>query len=344
MRLRIRTRASPKGAILIFALWALAFLSVIAAQLSVAVRQRITVLERLNARIELRYLAQSGARKAVSLLKSYAKDADFFFAGEGKQLRHNNPLQFSEIKFNAGKASVLYWDENNSQEPVRKFGMTDEAAKLNINKAKSGQIDRLLVLGLKMNEEEAKQLAMALVDWRSPGDSELTGFYSDEYYANLQFPYRSKEADFETWDELLLVKGMNEGILKQMRRFFTIYGDGRININTVPRQVMASIGLTDDLAGKILAVRRGPDGVDSTADDYIFTKPYDVAGELGRIVDLKAEETEQIDAWNISGGLSVESRVYSIESEAVLDKSQEKKVILCVFNIKDDKIEYWREE
>ena len=342
--MRLRTKLSSKATILIFALWALAFLSIIALQLSVAVRQRITLLERLNARIELRYLAQAGVRKAVSLLKSYAKDPNFYFAGEGKQLRHNNPLQFAEIKFMAGKASVFYWDENNSQEPIRKFGMTDEAAKLNINKAGSRQIERLLILGLKMNEEEAKQLAMALVDWRSLGDSELAGFYSDEYYSNLQFPYHPKRADFETWDELLLVKGMNEGILRQMRRFFTIYGDGKININTVSWQVMAAIGLTDDLVAKIIGVRRGPDGTDSTGDDYIFTKTYDVSNELGQIVDLKAFETEQIDAWNQSGGLSVESPLYLITSEAVLDRNQEKKVILCVFNIKDDKIEYWREE
>lgn len=333
-----------RGTILIFALWALAFLAVIAAQLSTVVRQRITVLERLNDRIELRYLAQAGVRKAVSFLKTYAADANFFISPGGKELRSNNPLHFSEIQLGTGRASVFYWDEDLTQEPVKKFGMMEEAAKLNLNTATAGEVERLLILGLKMDGEEARSLALALTDWRSPGDNELTGFYSDEYYANLQFPYRPKEAAFETWDELLLVRGMNEGILRQMRRFFTIYGDGKININTAPWQVMAAVGLSEELAIKIIAVRRGPDGVDTTADDYAFLKSYDAAAELSQVLDLTTEETEQIDAWNISGKLSTGSLFYSIQSEARLDRSQEKKVILCVFNIKDDKIEYWREE
>ena len=99
-----------------------------------------------------------------------------------------------------------------------------------------------------------------------------------------------------------------------------------------------------ELTKKILAARRGLDGQDGTMDDYIFQQIYDFGSELGAFVDLTREDLDQIDQINFAGKIGTTSQFYSIKSTGYLLNKPQKKVISCVFNVKDDKMEYYREE
>ena len=134
------------------------------------------------------------------------------------------------------------------------------------------------------------------MDWRKYGESEITGFFSDDYYTNLQYPYPKKNAEYETLDEIMLVKGMTRDMYDKLINYVTIYGDGAVNINTASKDVLESLGLTDTLVDKILSLRRGKDGIDATADDNVFLQTYDIASEVNAATPLTLGEARAIDA------------------------------------------------
>lgn len=85
------------------------------------------------------------------------------------------------------------------------FGISDEGAKLNLNTA---TLEMLLMLPGMTDE-----LAASIVDWRSSDEASTVGGAKNEYYLLLTPPYQCKSGPFETVEELLLVKGADEGIL-----------------------------------------------------------------------------------------------------------------------------------
>ena len=131
-----------------------------------------------------------------------------------------------------------------------RWGVVDEESKINLNKTDQLTLTNLLINVLSLKDEDAAKLAVALLDWRQYGEGEITGFFSDDYYSNLQYPYPKKSADYETLDEILLVKGMNKEMYDKLINYVTIYGDGAVNINTASKEVLEALGLPDSLGGK----------------------------------------------------------------------------------------------
>ncbi len=56
-----------------------------------------------------------------------------------------------------------------------------------------------------------------------------------------------------------------------MGNYLTVWGEGKININTASEEVLLAVpGLYTKEVGKILSFRRGADGVPGTKDDGVF--------------------------------------------------------------------------
>src|SRR5688572_16859844 len=98
-------------------------------------------------------------------------------------------------------------------EPV--FGIVDEASKLNLNTANAALIEAL--------PGATPELAAAIVDWRDDNDTAETNGAESETYARRQPPYRAKNANFESIEELALVHGADP---------LTLYGEDA-NLNGV---------------------------------------------------------------------------------------------------------------
>ncbi len=92
-------------------------------------------------------------------------------------------------------------------EPV--FGMVDEASKLNLNTATAPMLEKLPGM--------TTELAAAIVDWHDTTPSTNTA------YGRRQPPYRCKDANFESIEELALVDGADE---------ITLYGEDA-NLNGI---------------------------------------------------------------------------------------------------------------
>ena len=62
--------ASPKGVVLILTLWVLSLLTIFAVHIGMQVRQRATLMTRLQIRSQLRYLAEAGVKKGDRSVKT----------------------------------------------------------------------------------------------------------------------------------------------------------------------------------------------------------------------------------------------------------------------------------
>jgi len=339
----LRHRENQRGAILILALWTVVFLSVFAAKVGMRVRQRATVLARLESRSQAHYIAEAGIKKAVAALRADLKQNKGLYSAYGKYYRHNNPDKFKKIEIEDDFSEVSYFHTQQLGDSRKRYGFVDEERKININTADRWTLIRLIQQVAALDEDKAKGIAEAIIDWREIGETRATGFYSDDYYSNLQYPYKPKNMDFEVIDELLLVRGIDEDVYERLRPFVTIYGNGQVNINTASPETLLAIGLDKDLIEKIFLVRRGLDGVEDTVDDYIFYKTYDIASEMKGFVKLKLMEMKRIDYLNDAGMIKTNSFYYQIQSEGILNQKKDIATITCVYNAEEDQVEYWRE-
>jgi general secretion pathway protein K len=340
------------GFVLIITLWVLGFLSVLVLAIGLGARQKIVLLERLEDRSRARLAAEAGAKKALAVLVDDLENNQFLLTPQAKARRHNNPTEFFSVKLGEDAFSVSYESyDSKAGALVERYGLQDEQAKLNLNFVDLDTLARLLGDVWELNTGDARYQAAAIIDWRDFGKHEEEGFFSDDYYSNLEFPYAMKDHPFERIDELLLVKGIDKAKYDKLLPYVTIWGDGLVNINTASEKVLVALGLEVLVAQKLIKVRGGLDGVEDTADDHVYNRTFDIAAEVKALAlqlasgPLEEREMRQIDALNMRNVLTTNSSIYSIRSRQVPNKGEQTAAeVLCVFNITNNKIEYWYEK
>ena len=170
-----------------------------------------------------------------------------------------------------------------------------EGGRLNLNwltmgedPARVGILRRYLELkGVDLNERNT--MMDALLDWVEPN----TGLH------RLNAPpetddYHPAHAPLASVDELKRVSGWGEFTsMPGWDDDFTINSSGPIDLAWASRNVLRSLpGMRDDFVDRFLQLRRGPDGIDGTADDYPFNNLADIQAALG----FSAEQFQQIAA------------------------------------------------
>ena len=337
----MRGRAQ-RGFILMHALWVLVFLAVLAVGAASGIRQKMIALEKFNQRSRMNHVLRGGVQLAATAVRQTLVAAGFVYTPWAKIQIHNNPVTFAGIFLDEDQAQISYTFIDRG--PEERFGVVDEERKINVNYADGRTLQRLIerVAGLK--KEDALRLAAAILDWRNYGESDIKGFWSGDYYPNLNVPYRKKDANYESLDELLLVEGMTKERYERLLDYITVYGGGRVNINTASSAVLGALGLEDECVEKILAVRRGKDGIDGSLDDHIFYKPFDVAVEVHTVLKLSSEQMRAIDMLNRQGILSCQSFNFSIAAQGHLPHSDFVKKVRAVLAAKENRIVYWKEK
>jgi general secretion pathway protein K len=320
---------AKKGSILLIALWSLFMLASLAVILGYQVRQKLALVKRLNERDSLSLICEAGVRTALAGIRGDPDQKGYNCLSDHWS---SNPA-FNQMQVGDGLVSI-------GNPPV--YGLVDEERKVNINKADQPVMARLFrVCGLE--EQKATDLSYSIIDWRD-ADSYLSvplGSAEDSYYRDLKNPYEAKNADFETLDELLLVRGMDENVFKKIRNYITIYGNGKININTAQRPVLIAAGLSPETADLLEAFRNGKDGVPGTTDDGVFTDIGDLTAKLSaenRLSD--AQLTELSTLAPLSG---VVSQYFTVTAVASLGRGVASQSVTAVISARDG-IVYWSEE
>ena len=329
-----------RGSILMIALWSLCLLSVFAVVLGYGVRQRVTLSKRLDERSRLRLIAEAGVKKAIAELKSEEMKSYDCLSDPWS----NNIAAFKDVKLGDGKFIVAYnsidWKR---LAPEIRYGATDEESKININTTNRQVLERLFMIVLNLRDAEAQELAASIIDWRDT-DNELsvpTGSAEDSYYKGLTYPYGAKNGSFEILDELLLVKGVSKGVFDRLVDYLTIYGDGKVNINTASKPVLLALGLGEDMVDKIIDFRYGKDGILGTADDGIFDAQANIVPKLSQAYNLNDSDLVKLTPI-VEQNLTTYSNNFTIRSVAILDNGRNAMETRSVVG-RNGKVLYWKE-
>lgn len=241
--------SSESGLALIMVLWILTILSVIA--LSFAFMARTEVYSTVSFRdgIEKKFLAEASIERGIMEL--------FYRSANKNQV---SAVEGSEIVRIDGRENQGELDENKYS-----FRISDETGKININAltdANSIILSNLMV-NLGIPGETANTIIDAILDWRDADNLVRLHGAEDSYYESLPVPYKAKNGNFDTLEEMLLVRGVTQEIMfgsgntPGLINFLTVYSKGgAININAAAKEViMALPNMTSSMADAIIGYR-----------------------------------------------------------------------------------------
>lgn len=186
-----------------------------------------------------------------------------------------------------------------------------EGARLNINDLLTRQ-DRVPLKNLfilwGLSNDEADVLIDRLIDWvdndigRQPNGAEEA-----EYFA-AGIPDAPANRPFRSVDEMSRVLGMEmlTRVHPTWRDAFTIFGDGKVDVNEASADVLQAVtGLDAEMVEGILRQRAGGDGAEPTDDDFHFENLTQLAGWL---------QASGLPPEQLTARLSTESPVKRIDS------------------------------
>lgn len=329
------TRAS----VLMIALWSLFILASFAVTLGYQVRQKMVLVKRLESRNTLTAIAEAAIPAAIAEVKKFA-EAECFSLRDSWS---SNPA-FRDMRIGDGTCSFVREPaEPAAPDQAEAWGLVDEESKVNINTADMQSLKALMQAALGVDETEAQGLAASLIDWRDP-DSMLSiplGSAEDSYYRNEKYPYEAKDAAFEVLDEVRLVKGFDANVFEKLRKHITIYGNGRINVNTAGRAVLYAAGLPAAVVEKIIDLRAGKDGVAGTPDDIVFANISDVVPAVTKDGGFSpADVASMNNALNAHG--TVASTAFTVTAVGRTDTDRNVAKVSCVIGINGGILGYRR--
>jgi type II secretory pathway component PulK len=235
--------------------------------------------------------------------------------------------------------------------------ITDEDSRISIvglSAAQEGSImenpTAIQLFGLMSGEENDQwfyqqnidrwEIIANLKDWmdRDTDRSGSLGGYEDNVYNSLESPYLTKNAPFDTKEEIRLVEGWQDAVFERFGDSITIYGAGLINVNTASDEV---------LTGLLKA--------------YVTPSPSDYQCEL-ILVQMKEyalltqfTNGEDFITWLSGQGLTVgetlgtvigtNSNVFTVQSMGIVGDSTTTITAVMDFSTESEgRIAYWRNE
>jgi general secretion pathway protein K len=252
MRLsRLTNRKNRRAAAILLALWALFLLSAMVISWALNINTQLTLSSSANRALEAEAMACSGAE--VAMHPSVKPGSPVLRGG----FAPNQSYQ-ARITGEAGRLNLnllLGTDNPANMEVVRKY---------------------LEVKGVDLNERD--RMIDCLMDWIDPDNLvRLNG-------AEQNGDYKPANQKLRTLDELKRVRGWAEFTARpDWDADFTLNTpDGKIDINWASRDVLLALpGFTEPVADRFLQMRRGPDDIEGTEDDVVFTSAQEVQIALG---------------------------------------------------------------
>ena len=318
----MRRCAPARGSVLILVVWAVLLLSILAVGLAARGVFALGMYDRLGEDLQTYWTAIGGVQAAFVAM---TEDATPRYDGSSEEwmrmggwLRTTNP----EILVEVGK------------------GLQDEDGKVNLNTAPVDVL-RNLALAAGLKENEALEVADSIADWRDADDDEREHGAEGMTYRGLPDGYDCKNGPFESMEELLFVKGVTPDLWLRLAPQVTVYGSGRLNVNTASTETLLALGLSSKAVNSITAYRLGEDGQEGTLDDRVFSSVDAILLELGST--LPVEDQNRLTKLETDGFLGVGSQAFHLDITARSYSAKKGEThISCVVD-RSGRILAWRE-
>jgi type II secretory pathway component PulK len=293
--INFKSEMNRQGSVLVLVLIVLSSMTIISVGLAYRTKIEMRIAFAHAQRMQAYYLALGGIERIKALLcqeeltpLTIARICQFSSNAEEENLFE----QFPDFDLNEGKLLI--------------YSLRDEQGYLNLNN--SDPVSWSNIDGI------SQECCASILDWiDEDGDTSPDGAETD-YYQRLEPPYISKDAPFVALKELLFLRGVTRQLYigEDLNRnlflddnerdgwsqmpfdnednrldlglvdIFTVYGDGKININTTNQVILSALsGLDDTVAELILSHRAGPDRQLGTDDDMYYTSSDDIANLEG---------------------------------------------------------------
>ncbi len=240
--------ATKRGSALIAVLWLVAALSAIAFTVASTVRSEVGRVSNAADGLKAYYLATGAMERALL----YIEWGPAYRNPDGTS-RYWDGGPVMRLEFPTGRAIVE---------------LIPETSKLNVNLAPPEELYSL-ILALGADPLRAREIALAIVEWRTP---QLDA--SEGLSLSGASSFGSPHASFQEIEELLSVRGMTpelfygtyerapQGGLVRRRGLgdcLSVYGSGSVDVNTADPAVLAAVGTPVDVIDAILRLRQlGP--------------------------------------------------------------------------------------
>jgi general secretion pathway protein K len=316
---------NERGVALILVLLMVSVIVALTLHLNISSRAQVHEAANLGDGVRVLYVAKSGLFAGMGILYEDRGDADTL---NEAWARTEGLTEQSRGYFDGGTLELV---------------IEDESGKININKLIDGKNFNNAVKGIlsrflseprfKLRDREVEDLLSAIKDWVDT-DSDVTGTGAENaYYQGLEKPYSARNGPMESIDELLLVRGVTRELYygtperPGLARFLTVYGEGKININTAPKEVLQALApaVTEDVANRMDDYRRNPGN--SLTDPAWYRK---VTGMEGTTIDA-AVLTTKSDVFQIvsTGRLGTMKRII----RGIVKRDSEKKLSVIAWRI-----------
>jgi len=232
-------------------LWILTLLSVIVGEFCHAMRTEVNITRNFKEETQSYYIAVAGVNRAVAELirneamsqKARHPDTEEEEEEEDQEIRWRVNTDIPAIHFGDGQFEV-------------KIG--NESGKVDINGA-DDRLLKMLLNGFDLEDSDKDIIVDSILDWRDKNSLHRLNGAEDDYYHSLPEPYECKDDDFDSVEELLLVRGVTaEMFYGGLRDMVTAYHSdiNKISINTASSTILRSLPqITDDLVRDIIEYR-----------------------------------------------------------------------------------------
>ena len=288
-------RRKCSGTILVSVLWILVIMTVLTVSLGRNTHVELSLVKHAIGKMKSKYIARAGFVYALERIREDSTDEDSAKQDTLYQcgIRLGEEESPQKIFRNVAVGDDGYFDVQyipGGEEGKKIYsGVQDEDRRININALtfQNYNILSALIAALGFDEETAKTIGYAVLDWKDEDDSPVDTTYGaeDDYYGSLARPYQCKNRPFDSTEELLLVRGMTREIYDVLKDYVTVFpkqGTLQVNFDTAPAVVLTALARAmsavlpdvassdaDALVEKILHYRRGEDGAAMTRDDRV---------------------------------------------------------------------------
>jgi len=340
---------NKQGSALIIVLWVVIILSLIVGSFSfeAQIQSRITSFYRKRDKADA--IALSGIQVARLLIAKSKKINPNMSDEEAISIaiEKEDDIWFPDAKNLALNNSVVV--EKEIAGGTLRLHVTSERSRRNVNRLKADDWERIFEL-TNVPEDMWPELIDSFSDWvDKDGITRIDGAESDDYYMNLEEPYQARNGYLDSVGELLLIKGFSRalvygGVMSDSENdiepvmfdgfadMLTVYGDGKVDVNTASTRVLMTLPDVDDLvAGAIIEER---EGFFSEVEE-IEAEPFKDESDFLARLELPN---------SVKSYITTKSGTYRITSEGTMGNIT--RSIWCVANYKKNKIEYlrWRED
>jgi len=322
--------------------WTVGSLSILAIGLGAYCASTLGLTERLERRFQARSIVQAAVAQALEVLGT-----DPTPASNGlNEAWCNNPEAFSQRSFDVGSFTIHYNEKDPAtRRPKEYFGLVDEERKLNLNTAPADVLQNLLKQAERLNvikESDIDTVVDSILDWRDEDKEKRPYGAENFYYLGLSQPYECKDGPFQNIEELLFVRGVTPELFAWMTPYVTVYGLGKINLNTANEVVLKALGLSDAGVQGVVFYRAGEDNIEGTGDDRILNSVSSALVELSTY--CPKEDLKRLTKLDSEGLLTVRSQEFQILITAqVANDPKSRIVVRCVVN-RSGTIKMWSEQ